>query len=176
MTTFVDKIVAVHRHLAAGSVPHGFGGALALGFHVAAPRATADIDVNICLDPAQAPRVLAALPAGAAWGPADLRQIARDGQTRLFWDRTPLDLFFPQHELHALVATRIEEVPFAGTTIPVVSATDLTIFKALFDRTKDWADIEAMIEYGAVDRVEVRHWLVTLVGTDDDRVSRFDRL
>lgn len=176
MTTFVEKIIAVHAHLRDGAVEHAFGGAIALGYHVEAPRATADIDLNIAADPSTAKRVLSTLPSAVTWSKADLAQIARDGQARIFWESTPLDLFFPQHELHGVVAARVERVPFAGTTIPVLSATDLAIFKALFNRTKDWADIEEMFAYGQVDRVEARSWLVRLMGVDDDRIARFDRL
>ena len=32
-------------------------------------------------------------------------------------------------------------MPFADTTIPVSGATELAVFKAFFNRTKDWADI-----------------------------------
>lgn len=176
MTTFVEKILAVARHLAQGGVGHAFGGAIALGYHVESPRATADIDVNVTADTTQARAVLGTLPAGVVWSDADVAQIERDGQTRLFWDRTPVDLFFPQHELHAVVAERIERVPFAGTTIPIVSATDLTVFKALFDRTQDWADIENMLAHGRVDRAEARAWLVRLMGVDDPRIAKLDRL
>lgn len=176
MTTFVAKIVAVHQHLAAAGIGHAFGGAIALGYHVESPRATADIDLNIAAEPSGARTVLLALPAAVAWTDADVAQIARDGQARVFWDRTPIDLFFPQHALHAVVASRVEQVPFAAGTIPIVSATDLTVFKALFDRTKDWADVEEMIAYGSVDRLEVRDWLVQLLGAEDPRVARLDRL
>jgi hypothetical protein len=176
VTTFVEKIVAVHKHLTTSQIDHAFGGAIALGYHVEAPRATADIDLNITADTGRARLVLRALPPEVSWAKADVAQIERDGQTRLFWDRTPLDLFFPQHELHGVVASRLEQVPFAATTIPIVSATDLCIFKAMFDRTKDWADIEAMLVYGEVDRVEVRSWLTRLLGDDDQRVAHLDRL
>jgi hypothetical protein len=176
VTTFVEKIVAVHEYLRIGQINHAFGGAIALGYHVEAPRATADIGLNIAADIAGARVVLRALPPGVSWAKADVAQIERDGQTRLFWDRTPVDLFFPQHELHDVVASRLEQVPFASTMIPIVSATDLCIFKAMFDRTKDWADIEAMLVYGEVDRPEVRHWLTRLLGEDDQRVARLDRL
>jgi hypothetical protein len=176
VTSFVEKIVAVHEHLTTAQIVHAFGGAIALGYHVEAPRATADIDLNITAGTERAEAVLHALPAGVAWSSADVSQIERDGQTRVFWDRTPVDLFFPQHELHDVVASRVEHVPFASTTIPIVSATDLCIFKAMFDRTKDWADIEAMLAYGEVDRSEVRAWLSRLLGEDDQRVARLDRL
>ncbi|MBA3741801.1 hypothetical protein [Sporichthya sp.] len=176
MTSFVEKIVAVDQALADGGIEHAFGGAIALGFHVASPRATADIDVNISVPTRKARTVVQALPAGVAWSDPDLAQISRTGQTRLFWDRTPVDLFFPQDELHTVVAGRTERVPFAGTTIPIISATDLTIFKALFNRTQDWADIENMLDHGRVDRAEARAWLVHLMGEDDPRLARLDRL
>lgn len=176
MTSYVEKILAVHASLDAAGIQHAFGGALALGYHVESPRATVDIDVNITAEPADARRVLQALPDGVAWDEADAAQIERDGQTRLLWDRTPVDLFFPQHVLHATVAGRTSMVPLGDGTIPVLSATDLTVFKALFDRPKDWVDIQQMLELGGVDRAEVHGWLVRLVGDDDPRVARFAAL
>jgi len=37
-----------------------------------------------------------------------------------------------------------------GETVPVLDCTALTIFKVLFDRTRDWADIEDMIAVGSL--------------------------
>lgn len=170
-----DKLLAVHSALDAGGYPHAFGGAIALAYHVEHPRATADIDVNVQADPADAQELFAALPDGVAHGPADAAVLRRDGQCRLYWDRTPLDLFLPQHELHAVVQQRAQTVDFAGTPIPVLSATDLLLFKTLFARTKDWADIEEMVRPGSPGRPdldEVRHWVTLLVGPDDDRLAR----
>ena len=56
--------------------------------------------------------------------------------------------------------------------VPIISATDLTIFKALYSRGKDWVDIEELLRYGTVDLVEVARWLTDLVGEDDPRLSR----
>ena len=61
-------------------------------------------------------------------------------------------------------------------TPPVLGATELTVFKAFFDRTKDWADIEAMIDAGTVDTHGALGWLVDLLGGDDHRVARLRRL
>lgn len=171
MTTFIEKILEVDRSLEAAKIVHAFGGAICLGYHVESPRATVDIDLNVSLSPQRARAVLQALPAGVEWSAADVRLISRDGQARVFWDRTPIDLFFPQHELHEALPERVERVPFGGATIPILSATDLAILKALFDRRKDWADIEAMLAYGEVDVAEVRHWLARIVGTRDKRLA-----
>jgi hypothetical protein len=45
------------------------------------------------------------------------------------------------------------------------------IFKALFDRRKDWADIEELLRYGKADVTDARRWLVDIVGADDKRLS-----
>lgn len=174
MTSFVDKILAVDHSLESAGVEHAFGGAICLGYHSESPRATVDIDVNISTDPQRARVVLEALPADVRWDAADVRQITRDGQARVFWDKTPIDVFFPQHELHTALRERVERVPFAGATIPILSATDLSIFKALFDRPKDWVDIGEMLAYGDVDVAAVRLWLVRIVGAKDRRVGKWD--
>lgn len=176
MSEFIAKVLAVHAHLRDGAVTHSFGGAIALNYHVESPRATADIDINISADVDAAGLVLRALPPGVRWSELDLDQIRRSGQVRLLWDATPVDLFFPQHELHDLVATRSVLVPFAGTRIPIISATDLTIFKAMFSRPKDWLDIDAMVAYGSPDVAEVRSWLAELLGEDDPRLPRLDEI
>jgi hypothetical protein len=174
MTSFVEKILEVDQALTAAKVDHAFGGAICLGYHTESPRATVDIDVNISADPRRARVVLQTLPDGVDWDAADVKQISRDGQARLFWERTPLDVFFPQHELHDALRQRVERVPFAGSTIPILSATDLAIFKSLFDRPKDWVDIDEMLAYGEVDVAAVREWLVRIVGAKDRRVAKWD--
>jgi hypothetical protein len=57
-------------------------------------------------------------------------------------------------------------------SVPILSATDLLVFKALFDRRKDWADIEELIKFGKPDVDEARRWLVQIVGGRDDRLAR----
>jgi len=176
VTTLAQKIVAVHAALDEAGVPHAFGGALALAFHVAEPRATRDIDLNVFVAPSAVRDVFDVLPAEIARGPADERAVEDAGQVRLFWDDNPVDLFFSTHPFHAEAATRVEHVPFAGIEIPVLGATELAVLKAFFDRTKDWADIEEMLRTEAIDVHRVLGWLVDLLGHADHRVARFEAL
>jgi len=174
----LERAVALSQALDGAGLPHAIGGALALGYHVSEPRGTRDIDVNVTVDPDDAQRLFDNLPPQVQWSRADVDRAGRDGQVRLFWpvlDELPLpvDLFLPQHELHGVVAGRSELVPMLDAWVPVLSATDLTIFKALFDRRKDWGDIEALLRFGKVDQQEVTRWLSSIVGADDDRLSRF---
>jgi hypothetical protein len=176
MATLVEKIVAVDDALRAAAIPHAFGGALALAFHIEEPRATRDIDVNVFAPSDRAREVFAAMPPDVKWTPKDVEQVEKDGQVRLFWDDNPVDLFFSTHAFHDRAASQIVEVPFAGTTIPVLGATELAVFKAFFNRTKDWADIEAMVDAGTVDMHRALGWLVDLLGPDDARLIRFRAL
>lgn len=177
----LERTVALSRALTEAGIGHAVGGALALAYHVADPRGTNDIDVNVTSPPDQPEIVFRALPPGIRWDTGDVTRATRDGQVRLLWPHPdgeparpiPVDLFLPQHELHSVASSRSELVPMLDAEIPILSATDLTIFKSLFDRTKDWADIEELLRYGDVDQTEVLRWLAEIVGRDDQRLQRF---
>ncbi len=173
----LERTVDVHRRLDRAGIPHAIGGALALAYHVAQARATNDIDLNVSADPKAARRVLELLPDDVPWTDRDVSVVRRDGQVRLLWPLPeggppiPLDLFFPQHALHAAIDARAELVPMLDASVPILSATDLLVFKALFDRRKDWADIEELLRFGKVDLSEARRWLVQIVGAKDKRLT-----
>jgi hypothetical protein len=177
MTTLVEKVLAVSEALTTAEIPHAFGGALALAYCTEDPRGTRDIDVNAFVRAQEAARVLAALPAGVLVPQGTAEVVAADGQVRLWWEDTPLDLFLDYAPLHAQAARGRREVPFAGRQISVLGPVELVLFKALFDRPKDWVDIAAVVEAGGLtDPAAVRRGLVELVGTDDPRVERWDTL
>ena len=172
----LDKVLRLHDALEQAHITHAFGGALALALHVEQPRATADIDLNISLPTNDVAQLLTALPEDISREASAARTVKRDGQVRLWWGRTPVDLFFPQHVFHSLVASRTVLMPLGEGVIPVLSATDLTIFKALFDRSKDWADIEEMVAFGSPNVDEAIAWLEEIVGVEDHRVRRLREL
>ena len=174
--SLVERIVALHDALDAAGIPHAFGGALALAYHVAEVRATKDIDVNIFLTPDDAERVFDAQPQGVATTPADISAVRRDGQVRLRWDDTPVDLFFDLDAIHRQAADHARRVPFAGATIPVLGSTELTVFKMMHSRGKDWVDIEAMLEAHTVDVDAVTATFGRIMGTDHGALKRFVEL
>ncbi|MCU1387131.1 MAG: hypothetical protein JWL72_469 [Ilumatobacteraceae bacterium] len=171
MITLVDRIVAVCASLDQAEIPWALGGALALAYATNEPRGTRDIDVNVFVSSANAPAVFAALPAGVEFSDADVARAVSDDQVRLFWDTTPIDVFFAAEQFHFEVGARCRTVPFEGRRIKVLAAEDLAVFKALFDRTKDWADIEAMSDSKAIDLDLAADRLANLLG-DDERVAR----
>ena len=175
MTTLVDRIVAIGDALDRLGVPWAFGGALALAFATEEPRATRDIDVNVFVGVDTVSEVFTGLPAGIGHGRADEVAVRHDGQVRLWWDDTPVDVFFAVDPFHAEVAGRCVQVAFAGSTIRVLAPEDLAVFKAMFDRPKDWVDIATMAECGTVDLGEAARRLAVVLG-DDDRVRRLRRV
>src|SRR5262249_47235463 len=100
MTSLVEKVTALNAHLDAAGIAHAFGGALALAYHVQEPRATRDIDLNCFAAIDHAREVFAALPSEITWGEGDVEEVQRVGQVRVFWDDTPVDLFFATHPFH----------------------------------------------------------------------------
>jgi hypothetical protein len=172
MSNLAERLVAVHDSLTAAKVPHAFGGAIALAYCTEEPRGTRDIDVNLFVGAATAPGVLAELPEGVTIRPVEVDAAERDGQVRVWWDDTPLDLFFAVHEFHRDVAANVRLVPFVGREIPVIDCVAVVVFKALFNRTRDWADIEAVGEAGTIDREAALGWVERLVGSDDPIATR----
>jgi hypothetical protein len=95
---------------------------------------------------------------------------------RLWWDGTPIDLFFDYAPVHAQAARNRRMVPFEGIRIPVLGPVELAVFKVMFDRTRDWGDIEAMAERGTLDFEAVRDALHGMLDEDDRRLGRLAEL
>ncbi len=172
----VERIGELHRALEQADVPHAFGGALALAWCTERARGTIDIDVNVFVDASDAERVYAALPDAIPVTTEDRAAIERDGQTRLWWDQTPVDVFFNTTPFHAEAATRARHEDFAGQRVPFLACRDLAVFKAFFNRTKDWADLEEMHVAGTLDSVHVIGVLALYLGGNDDRIGRLRQL
>lgn len=172
MSLLATRLLEIHDSLASADFPHAFGGAIALAYCTHEPRGTRDLDLNIFVAPGRVGEVFAALPDGVTVTPENIARAERDGQVRLWWDDTPIDVFLDTLRLHGEVARTVRMVPFANRTIPAVSCTALAIFKALFDRTRDWADIEAMVEARSIDIDEAIMWIKEIAGEDAAEAKR----
>jgi hypothetical protein len=58
----------------------------------------------------------------------------------------------------------------------VLACTALAVFKAVFDRTRDWADIESMLEARSLDLDEVSRWVTEMAGADSAPALRLAEL
>lgn len=167
------RILAVHEMLDSMGVPHQFGGAIALAWY-RNPRATTDIDLNVTVAPEAAKPVLGALAhLGVRVSSSDEVAIGRDGQARLDWDGSYLDLFFATLDLHHEMAKCSREVSFGPVQIPILAPEHLIVCKAIFDRPKDWVDIEEMVDWGTdIDEATVLRWIDDFLGRDSIQRTR----
>ena len=168
----VERVLAVAEALDRAEIEWALGGAIALAYATEEPRGTRDIDVNVFLGSSDVDKVFAALPPGVKIEPADKKAVLTDDQVRLWWDDTPIDLFFAASEFHLEVGDRCRPVAFGGRTVRVLAAEDLAVFKAMFDRPKDWVDIDEMAVSGALDRAVASSRLKAILGSADSRVAR----
>jgi hypothetical protein len=147
MSVLARRLTAIDDALSQAGLPHAFGGAIALAYCTEEPRGTRDLDVNVFVDPDAAEQVLTALPEEVTSTAADAARLRRDGQVRVWWQDTPIDLFLNVHAFHQLIG-----------------------------RTKDWADIEAMIERGSIEAAETAGHLERIVGADHPATLRLAEL
>jgi hypothetical protein len=163
-----EMVLALHDGLDAAGLAHAFGGALALAYCTEDPRGTKDIDVNVFLGADRVDELVRALPSGIAVDEEDRAALRRDAQTRLWWDRTPVDVFLTNHPFHDHVAASVRRVPFGAVDdLPVLACADLAVFKAFFARPKDALDVAAMITAGAIDRAHLQRSIEAFLGAGE---------
>jgi hypothetical protein len=163
-----DLVVEVHSLLDERGIAHAFGGALALNFY-AEPRGTGSVDVNLAVPASEAASLIHELrrsgfepdvPEGQ-WVPAAGIRVRRGPEV--------VDLFLSFDHYHQCVLDNAVARPLktnAGTVeLPFLSANDLVVMKLSFNRLKDWADIEAILDAGTViDTDYVQEQLVAFRG------------
>ena len=176
MLTLARRVVAIDEALS--GIPHAFGGALALAYY-AEPRATIDIDLNVFVPATRFSEVAGPLVVlgAAADDPSVAEIVGREGQGRVMWDETPIDLFFSYDPFHEAAGAARRSVPFGDTTIPVLAADHLIVCKVVFNRPRDWVDIDAMLAAPAdIDAAEVLRWVARIAGDEDPRYNRIATL
>lgn len=171
-----QKVLAINEALQQARIPHAIGGALALAYY-AEPRATIDVDVNVFVPTGRWPDVRDALAPLGIDVTLDEKELQRDGQVRLWWDRNPVDLFFSYDPFHDEMRKAARKVPFADSTIPILAPEHLAVCKAMFDRPKDWLDIEQILVATSPLKIEeIEDWLTRMVGEQNSRLQRLREL
>ena len=167
-----EKVLKIAETFIAADVPHSFGGAIALAYY-AHPRPTYDIDINVYVPVDAASMVIDAItPLGVEGLDAATSQgLKNSGQVRLFWQGTPLDLFFSNLPFHDRCMERRTQERYGESHIHILSPEDLVVCKVAFGRPKDKVDIRAMFEATGdeFDLDYVRKWVADFLAPDDDR-------
>lgn len=170
--TLAQRVLALEQGLS--GVPHAFGGALALAYY-AEPRATIDIDLNVFVPAERFQEIAGPLRrlGVAVDEPSVAAAVRRDGQVRVTWNATPIDLFFSYDAFHEAAGAARHSVPFGDETISILAAEHLAVCKAIYDRPKDWVDIDAMLAAETeIDAAEVLRWVARIAGDQDPRYNR----
>lgn len=166
--SFPDKITLLDSALTAADIEHAFGGALALAYY-AEPRATIDIDVNVFIPVEDRGTVTAAVEP-LEIQPGGAKVAHRDGWERMSYGRTPVDVFYAYDPFHEAMRTGRRLFEFNGKQLPFLAAEHLVACKAIFDRPKDWIDLDQMlIGVPDLDATEALRWVEHVVGSDDAR-------
>lgn len=165
--------------LEAEGVPYAIGGALALaawGF----PRATNDVDIDLFVAPDELGEVFTVLERlGCELDRQACSESARKrGDFTVRFARMRIDFFVPSIAFYRSVEARVRDAPLGSAPAKYLSPEDLAVFKMLFFRTKDVLDVERLVGFlgSAFDTGYVRASLVEIVGAEDPRIARWDRL
>ena len=158
---------------------YALGGAIALGYW-GAPRGTVDVDVTVYL-PSDKPsdcvwllqEIGCELSAVEAIG-----SLREHGFCRVTLGGVRVDVFLPIAPFYEAARARRKRVEIAGQPAMIWDAETLTVFKMMFFRRKDLADVEQILRSQAAqfDRAWVRERLAETYGGRDPRLAAWDDL
>jgi len=174
---------AVARQLAAQlelrHQEYALGGAIALGYW-GTPRGTVDVDVTIYLPPDRPSDCIWLLDdIGCKFSAAEpLESLREHGFCRVTYAGMRVDVFLPIVPFYEAARTRRKRLGLPDQLITVWDAESLTVFKMMFFRRKDLADVEQILRTQGpqLDRAWVREQLAEMYGARDPRLAAWDDL
>jgi len=164
-------------------IPYAIGGAIAYGFW-GIPRTTLDVDMNLFVEPSELPGAFDVLEKiGFHFDrQISMKKAINDGMFQAIWGKPPrsflkLDVFTPSIEFSMEAKRTRVKKPIGDSEVWVLSAEAICIFKLLFFRTKDCADIEAILQVQGeqLNCEYVRLQITGMMGEDSDRVQWWNK-
>jgi hypothetical protein len=159
---------------------YALGGALALGCWTARPRATIDVDLNLFIPPDDTDHCLDLLrDIGCRFDWAAATATLRShGFCRVDYRGRQIDFFLPITEFHEEARRRRVAIDFHGCELYVLDAESICVFKLMFFRLQDLADVEALLhaQGDRLDRPWIERQIEQLFGTRDPRLARWREL
>jgi hypothetical protein len=158
---------------------YALGGALALGFW-GEPRGTLDVDLTLFMPRDQPNQCVFFLQdLGCAVNIAEATQLLREyGMCRVQFEGVRVDVFLPGIPFYEIARQRRQRVPLGDLDVWVWDAGSLIVFKMMFFRRKDLADVGRILQaQGAkLDRSWIRRQILEMYGARDPRVTQWDEL
>ncbi len=183
MPTEKSDAAAVAKQLAAAldacHQEYALGGAIALGYW-AAPRGTVDVDLTLFLAPEKPTACVSLLQdIGCKLTVAQAMDSLREhGFCRVEFNDVRVDVFLPTIAFYAAARDRRRTVKLGQQPIQVWDAESLVVFKMMFFRRKDIADVEQILltQGKSLDAPWIEGHLEQLFGRHDPRVSQWNEL
>ena len=158
---------------------YAFGGAIALGYW-GEPRGTIDVDLTLFVPPDKTTACIRLLQElGFEFQTGEARtSLEEHGFCQVRYRGVRVDVFLPTLPFYETARTRRRRVALGETSILVWDPEVLIVFKMMFFRRKDVADVEQILRtQGAnLDRDWVRARLTELYGGRDPRLSQWDEV
>jgi hypothetical protein len=178
-TDAVTVAVFLAGGLHARGQEYALGGALALGYW-GIPRGTVDVDVTLFLAPERPSDCIWLLQEiGCEVPVASAAESLREhGFCRVTFSGLNVDVFLPLIPFYEVARQRRVRVQLGGLSVWVWDAETLVVFKMMFFRRKDIADVEQVltVQGAEFDRLWVREQLLAMYGTRDPRLATWDEL
>ena len=175
----VGVAAALARELGARGEDYAIGGAIALGFW-GAPRGTLDVDVTLF--------VAQDKPSNCIWILQDVgcqvdsasavESLREHGFCRVAFAGLRVDVFVPTIPFYETARRRRRKMRLADQDVWIWDAETLAVFKLMFFRRKDLADLEQILrtQNPSFDHVWVRTQVAEIYGQRDPRLASWDEL
>lgn len=168
----------IARRLAEHGREYALGGAIALGYW-SEPRGTVDVDVTLFLPPDDPHTCVACLRdiGCEVPEPESSQSLYEHGFCRVHWNGVRVDVFLPIVPFYETAKQRRVRVQLGDEIVSVWDAESICVFKMMFFRRKDIADVEQLLRVQpGLDRLWIREQLLQLYGKYDPRLSQWDEL
>jgi hypothetical protein len=173
----------VAKKLAAALETHGqdyaLGGAIALSFW-GFPRGTIDVDLTLFLPVSRSQECVQLMgDIGCDIEVVSALALLREhGFCRAAFGGLRVDVFLSSIPFYEEARQRRSRKPIDGQDVWIWDAETLAVFKMMFFRLKDLADLEQIIRSrgSQLDRVWIRQHLESMYGGRDPRLTRWDEL
>jgi len=155
---------------------YALGGAIALGYW-ATPRGTVDVDLTVFLPanrPSECVRLLHEIGCELKTQQA-LDSLREHGFCRVEYSAVRIDVFLPTLTFYAAARDRRRRVNLGNQPILVWDAESLVVFKLMFFRRKDIADVEQVLrtQRDTLDCQWIEEQIVALFGRHDPRLTQW---
>ena len=170
---------ALAERLNARGQDYALGGAIALAYW-GPPRATVDVDVTLYLPPERPSECVWLLQEiGCEFSVVKAADSLREhGFCRVTYAGLDVDVFLPIVPFYEAARVRRKRVLLGEQPAVIWDAETLAVFKMMFFRRKDLADVEQILraQGAGFDRAWVRDRLAEMYGVRDPRLAEWDAL